>query len=207
MQFHADSRACSCITTTTTIEPKLPIDLAHMPPKRKSDAFDDEDFAEGSGERDASPPPAKKTKTTPAKGKKGAAGRPTDDEGRPLSWHEIRLEGEDENGEDDVPIYDDCNDIRRKINALLKEPGFKVTSWLAEIGDVNSNSYRRFMKQSGPYGGSTNGTYYCAYKYFEKRRIAEGKKKTPKRLRMEQAESGGVDTTRRQTGVWTFVGK
>lgn len=62
------------------------------------------------------------------------------------------------------------------------------------------------VKQSGAYGGSANGTYYCAYKYFEKRRIAEGKKKTPKRLRMEKEESGGVDTTRR-SGVWTYVGK
>lgn len=115
---------------------------------------------------------------------------------------------------------------------------------MKEIGNVNSNSYGRFstlpivliprtslflcaVKQSGPYGGADNSTYYCAYVqlsalpaihqsfkveldrylYFEKRRIVEGKKKTPKRLRMEKQQEGGVtpdDARRARGGVWVL---
>ncbi|KAJ7578333.1 hypothetical protein C8J56DRAFT_1060445 [Mycena floridula] len=56
-------------------------------------------------------------------------------------------------------VYDDCNEIRRKIRLSLKEPSFKITHWLEEIGGINRNSYNRFMKLSGPYGGAENGLY------------------------------------------------
>ncbi|VDC06241.1 unnamed protein product [Peniophora sp. CBMAI 1063] len=183
-----------------------------MPPKRKSDVLeisDDDDYNPATeaakpetddAETTAKAPPKKKTKKA-AKDD----GPPTDADGNPLPWHQIKLEGEGEGG---PPIYDDCNDIRRKIRALLQEPGFKVTHWLKEIGNVNSNSYQRFMKQSGPYGGADNSTYYCAYVYFEKRRIVEGKKKTAKRLRMEKQQAGGVtpdDARRARHGVWVLA--
>ncbi|KAI0814735.1 hypothetical protein BC629DRAFT_809819 [Irpex lacteus] len=86
---------------------------------------------------------------------------------------------------------DDCNDIRRKIRTLMQEPGFKITAWLREIGNINNNSYQRFMKASGPTGGAENGTYYAAYVYFEKRRILEGKKKSAKRIRSEDEFPNG----------------
>ncbi len=57
---------------------------------------------------------------------------------------------------------DDCNEIRRKIRLLQKEPDFKaclalgslrveldvsqVTPWLKQIGGINSNSFQRFSK-------------------------------------------------------------
>ncbi|KAI0079571.1 hypothetical protein K474DRAFT_1658919 [Panus rudis PR-1116 ss-1] len=122
---------------------------------------------------------------------------------KPKSWRDIKLEGEDEGG---VPIYDDCNDIRRKIRQLQKQPGFKVTHWLKEIGNVNSNSYGRFMKATGPTGGAGNSTYYCAYVYFEKVRIFEGKKKTPKRLRTEAERPMGLPLEDR-SHVWVFTGR
>ncbi|KZV71417.1 hypothetical protein PENSPDRAFT_664435 [Peniophora sp. CONT] len=183
-----------------------------MPPKRKSDVLEVSDDGDeynptadateaeqASSSKSAKAPPKKKTKKAAAD-----SGPPTDADGNPLAWHQIKLEGEGEGG---PPIYDDCNDIRRKIRALLQEPGFKVTHWLKEIGNVNSNSYGRFMKQSGPYGGADNSTYYSAYLYFEKRRIVEGKKKTPKRLRMEKEQAGGVtpdDARRARGGVWVL---
>ncbi|KAI0347798.1 hypothetical protein BDW22DRAFT_1319522, partial [Trametopsis cervina] len=99
---------------------------------------------------------------------------------------------------------DDCNDIRRKIRALQQESGFKITTWLKEIGNVNNNSYQRFMKASGPTGGAENGTYYCAYIYFEKRRVLEGKKKTAKRIRSEDEFPLGrpLQDDRRVKYVW-----
>ncbi|KAF8885435.1 hypothetical protein CPB85DRAFT_1337189, partial [Mucidula mucida] len=87
---------------------------------------------------------------------------------------------------------DTCDEIRRKIRKLQKEPGFKITHWLREIGGINNNSYHRFMKLSGAHSGVENGTYKAAYMYFEKVGIAEGKKKTSKRKDNEWEYPEGI---------------
>ncbi|KAI0639284.1 hypothetical protein C8Q77DRAFT_1152272 [Trametes polyzona] len=183
-----------------------------MPPKRKSavlepvidltgDQPEPQQAAQAAAGPSAVEPATKKARpsdvgegssTTARKGGAAAA---------PASWRDVVLEGEEEGC---VPVYDDCNDIRRKIRALQKEPGFKVTHWLRDIGNINNNSYQRFMKASGPTGGAENGTYYAAYVYFEKRRIAEGKKKSPKRLRIEAEHPGGLPLEDRRR-VWVFM--
>ncbi|TFY83396.1 hypothetical protein EWM64_g609 [Hericium alpestre] len=166
-----------------------------MAPKRKSDAVDALEsfgFSGGQENADAAPKRARVSEAGDAvpveasssKGKKKAK-----EPEEPKKWQDIVLEGE---AEGDVPIYDDCNEIRRKIRLLQKEPGFKVTHWLKEIGGINNNSFGRFMKATGPSGGASNGTYEAAYIYFEKRRIAEGKKKTPKRIRNEETRANGL---------------
>ncbi|KDQ10879.1 hypothetical protein BOTBODRAFT_177766 [Botryobasidium botryosum FD-172 SS1] len=140
-------------------------------------------------------PVASGSKTTKARTK--ATAEPKKD------WSEIALPGENEGR---VRIYDDCNDIRRKIRALQRTPGFKVTHWLREIGDINNNSYQRFMRGTGATAGAENGTYVAAYKYFEKVRIAEGKKKSVKRLRMEKEHPMGLELQDlRRTGFWDFA--
>jgi len=59
------------------------------------------------------------------------------------------------------------------------------------------------MKASGPSEGATNGVYKAAYIYFEKVRIAEGKKKTPKRERNEAQFANGMPLEdRRRVRVW-----
>ncbi|KAF7310052.1 hypothetical protein MIND_00378200 [Mycena indigotica] len=103
------------------------------------------------------------------------------------SWKDIQLEGDDEGG---VPVYDTPGEVRRKIRLLLKEPNFKVTPWLKEIGNINSNSYRRFMAEKDAQNGKGNGTYYAAYVYFEKRRILDGKAKTATRISNEKIPGG-----------------
>ncbi|GJE94520.1 hypothetical protein PsYK624_106900 [Phanerochaete sordida] len=178
-----------------------------MPPKRKSAAIAAVDVdltADGPQEAVAeAQPAAKKARTsevaegssTAAKKGKGK-GKAADD--APKSWRDVKLEGEDEGS---VPVYDDCNEIRRKIRLLQKEPNFKITHWLRDIGGINNNSYGRFMKATGPTGGASNGTYYAAYVYFEKVRIAEGKKKTPKRIRNEDENPNGFPLEDRK-GYW-----
>ncbi|KAG9050263.1 hypothetical protein FS837_006704 [Tulasnella sp. UAMH 9824] len=161
-----------------------------MPPKRKSDLVDDvenaSDVAKRArlGDEGAAVASSSKTKTSKATKPQYA------------SWKDVVLEGEDEC---EVPIYDDCNTIRRKIRALLKAPDFKVTHWLKDIGNINSNSYNRFMALRGADRGAENGTYYAAYVYFEKVRIFEGKKKTATRIAAEE----GLPSARRQLrGLW-----
>jgi len=174
-----------------------------MAPKRKSDTLEQTtlDFA-NSREADVdaskpgpSEPVAKKARVADASTSKAKTKAKV-----PIDWRDVTLEGEDE---DEVPIYDDCNDIRRKIRALQKTPGWKVTQWLREIGGINSNSFSRFMKASGATEGATNGTYKAAYIYFEKVRIAEGKKKTPKREKNELQFRNGMPLEDRRK-MWVF---
>ncbi|KAI0068279.1 hypothetical protein BV25DRAFT_1911278 [Artomyces pyxidatus] len=177
-----------------------------MAPKRKSDAIELIDPAlvpqDGASKRAA--PPAKKARVSDAvdasSGSASSSKSKATSSSAPKTWQDVVLDGEEE---DDVPIYDDCNEIRRKIRLLLKEPGFKITHWLKDIGGINNNSYQRFMKDTGPAAGASNGTYPAAYKYFEKRRILEGKKKTPKRIRNE--ENGGFGLRDRRH-MWVFTG-
>jgi len=102
-------------------------------------------------------------------------------------------DGSDSDREQQV-LFDDCNAVRRKINAFLRKGTMNQTTFLKTIG-VNSNSYQRFMKQKGSLGGSSNSTYFNAYKFFEK--MNKGKPKTKKRKEQEAmlaSERSGQDT-------------
>ena len=50
----------------------------------------------------------------------------------------------DEQSTDD-PIYEDCNEVRRKITAFLKTGRMTQTAWCKLLG-VNASSLQRFMK-------------------------------------------------------------
>lgn len=45
------------------------------------------------------------------------------------------------------------------------------------------------------------------YEYFEKVRIAEGKKKTAKRIKAEEERSSGLPLRDNRRGVWVIAGK
>ncbi|KIJ28893.1 hypothetical protein M422DRAFT_37182 [Sphaerobolus stellatus SS14] len=61
------------------------------------------------------------------------------------------------------------------------------------------------MKLSGPCAGVENTIYYAAYVYFEKVRVATGKKITPKRQRNEEHRLGMPLVDRRH--VLVFMAK
>jgi len=95
----------------------------------------------------------------------------------------------------DLKIYDDCNAIRRKINAFLKKyaaEGVTQTA-LLKLLNVNSNSLGRFMKLKGVTKGAENGAYSKAYEFFEKLRILEKKPKSASRLKAEKEYSLGYE--------------
>lgn len=87
---------------------------------------------------------------------------------------------EDENAQ----ILMNCNDVRKAINKFLTDTDVSQTRFGKIIG-VAPNSMTRFLGESGPDGGATNGTYFKAYDFFEKKRIVEGTAKSKKRLRVE----------------------
>ncbi|KAJ3554702.1 hypothetical protein NM688_g2971 [Phlebia brevispora] len=183
-----------------------------MPPKRKSDALDDsvvDALKDGEEQKpEAKARPTKKTRVSKAANASASTSNPDNTEktgvspaasaSAPKSWRDIVLEID---ADGSVPVYDDCNEIRRKIRLLQKESDFKITHWLKEIGNINSNSFQRFMKAKGPTGGASNGTYYAAYVFFEKKRIFEGKKKTPTRTRNESQHPNGFEL-REHRYVW-----
>jgi hypothetical protein len=101
------------------------------------------------------------------------------------------LEQLDENGS--AVVYDDCDDVRRACAAFLAEGLTSQAAFLAALEPrgppVNGNSLGSFLRGKGAMDGSGNKTYRLAYAFFERRRIAEGRPKSAKRLRSE-AEFG-----------------
>jgi hypothetical protein len=93
----------------------------------------------------------------------------------------ITLPGEEEG---EVRIDQNCDQIRRKINALINSGEMKVTHFQREC-NINSNSYGRFMKLKGPYSGCDNQTYKAAFIFFKKRELAGVKAPKKKKAKAE----------------------
>lgn len=91
---------------------------------------------------------------------------------------------EDESDDYDIPIFDDCNEVRRKIRAFFKEHGKIVTQkrFLEACGGINNRTYTAFMSKTGAGAGAESGMYYGGYVFFEKLRVHERKPKGKKRL-------------------------
>ncbi|KAK0668350.1 hypothetical protein QBC41DRAFT_394023 [Cercophora samala] len=107
---------------------------------------------------------------------------------------DIHLAGEET---DSVPVFDSCDEIRRKINLHLKKDGVTQASFLRDIYAqlhgpskpgkcFQSVQLQRFRGMKGSNCGAKSALYYGAYVFFEKIRIKEGKPKTKHRLEMEQ---------------------
>lgn len=86
----------------------------------------------------------------------------------------------------DDPIYDSCDEVRRKIRAYLRKGEINQSRLLKHL-HVNSNSYYKFMGYKGPLRGGQNQTYRAAYAFFELQRIASKKPKSARRLEAEKA--------------------
>lgn len=132
-----------------------------------------------------------------AKKKKGPAAK--GDNGLP-DISDIYLDGEDE---DEVPIYDTCDEVRRKINAhLRKTPGlteaeFRRTLFAqlrkTKAKGIQGKQLSDFRGAKGSRSGIKSSVYYAAYVYFEKLRLARGQHKTAHRETMEDIHLGGID--------------
>ncbi|KAK5658889.1 hypothetical protein OQA88_1703 [Cercophora sp. LCS_1] len=145
--------------------------------------------------------PAAATKTKSVKVVKPASG--TNSAGVDIS--DIHLEGEET---DTVPIYDTCDEIRRKINAHLQKPGVTQAQFCRDIcgqffgpgkpSNIQGTQIARFRSMMGAYSGNSSLAYYGAYVFFEKIRIKQGtpKTKTRENLEKQYAEDGGIDRSR-----------
>ena len=90
---------------------------------------------------------------------------------------------------------DTCADFRRKISAYLRESGNTQAQFCRDLyaqlhgpdkgASVQSSQLQRFRGKSGANEGGDSKVFYAGYVFFEKKRIAEKKPKSKKRLEME----------------------
>lgn len=124
-------------------------------------------------------------------------------------------DSEDADGDDDaqMPVYDTCDTVRRKIRAILAKDGITQAAFCRAIataayGEGNTKNMaplmNTFMRQKGPLAGNTSSVFYAAYVFFEKRRVKDGKPKTKDREIMEEIHWNGVDT-KVQSGKVSYV--
>ncbi|KAF5712329.1 hypothetical protein FGLOB1_4578 [Fusarium globosum] len=93
-----------------------------------------------------------------------------------------------------VPVYDTCDEIRKKIRPILAKEGMTQAAFIRALNknlpegkSVSPANMRYFMGRKGVRDGNTNITFYAAYVFFEKKRIQAGKPKTQFRQKMEKA--------------------
>ncbi|SCV50057.1 uncharacterized protein FFB14_11246 [Fusarium fujikuroi] len=107
----------------------------------------------------------------------------------------------------DVPIFDDCDEIRRKINAHMKIPSMTQAQFCRDI-------YAQFKapmckgiqsKQLSDFRKAKSSVFYGAYVYFEKMRIAQKKPVTKHRVEMTFMHPGGIPRDRDDRTTW-FIG-
>lgn len=112
----------------------------------------------------------------------------------PVDLSDIYLDGEED---DAVPIYDTCDEIRKKINAYFKKTGASQAQFHRDIHAQLRGPDRpakpfagaqlsNFRNSKGPIRGVKLPLFYACYVFFEKLRIKEGKPKSKHRLEMEE---------------------
>lgn len=101
------------------------------------------------------------------------------------------------------PVFDTCNEVRRKINQHVKKTSVSRAQLARDLNEVlplgdnvDARKLGSFLKKSGPNDGATSPVFYAAYVYFEKMRIKDGKGKSKTREEMEKVwGTGGMDRT------------
>ncbi|KAF7340076.1 putative 37s ribosomal protein [Mycena venus] len=142
----------------------------------------------------------------PSTSKKKAKKDATDDTTKDL--FSIALPGDEDST---VEIFDTCDELRRKINALLRTGTITKAALLRDMSraaytdapNIQSKQLTDFLSKKGATSGSTSRVCYASYVYFEKKRIAEGKAKSKHRKDMEDRWGGqGGLPRRREEKYW-----
>ncbi|KAI1258490.1 hypothetical protein F5Y18DRAFT_413397 [Xylariaceae sp. FL1019] len=146
------------------------------------------------GKSNDNPPPQQEKSAQPKQKGKANTGVPD------ISG--IQLPGEED---DDVWVYDTCDEMRKKINAhLRKSTGLSLAQFCRDLKaqlhkpdspNVTSSTLNKFLSYKGPISGAKSIVYYASYVYFEKIRIAQGKPKSVHRQNVEDRHPNGLDRT------------
>ncbi|KAI1820063.1 hypothetical protein F4861DRAFT_90229 [Xylaria intraflava] len=124
----------------------------------------------------------------------------------------IHLVGEET---DEVPVYESCDEIRKKINAHLKTPGLTQAQFCRDMyaqlnapkcKGIQSKQLADFRALKGPRAGARSSVFYAAYVYFEKLRIAQNKPMTAHRETMEELWAAEGGFSRREDHRTMYIG-
>ena len=121
---------------------------------------------------------------------------------------DIDLDGE---RHEDVPVYDNCDEVRRKIQAHLREPGVtqagfgrQIAKTFADGRGIQGKQIADFLKKKGESSGAESCVYYASYVFFEKVRVKNGAKKSNARKNAQREYPGGRELRdRKHEWVWT----
>ena len=105
-----------------------------------------------------------------------------------------------------VPVFDDCDDVRKKSLEFMAANGMSKAEWLRLIGDIASKSWRDFVAFKGAGKGAANSSYPSAYYFLEKVRIVKGEKKSSKRIKAEAEHPQGYPLRHDNGMRWVFMG-
>lgn len=113
---------------------------------------------------------------------------------------QIHLDGEED---DEVPVFDTADELRKKISAHLKTPGLTQAQFCRDLyaqynaptcKTISTTQLSSFRGKKGPRAGITSSVFYAAYVYFEKLRLATKKPKSTHRVQMESIyPDNGID--------------
>jgi hypothetical protein len=161
-------------------------------------------------------PTAKKTKTATTSAtttsEKTRVTKNKDKDEEYLDVSDISIAGEETKN---VPVYDTCDEVRKKIRAVLRR-GIAQTALcraitkhcLPEGQVVRSPQITSFLAKKGPLEGNTSIAFYGSYVFFEKRRLKDGKPKSEFREDMERIHGkGGVCVDKMVTTAWCLPGE
>ncbi|KAI1771747.1 hypothetical protein F4818DRAFT_202785 [Hypoxylon cercidicola] len=130
---------------------------------------------------------------------KNTGGSKKSEQNKLLDVSGVALDGQDT---EEVPVYDTCDEIRKKIRAFLRKPDVSQQAFCRAISEccadehkVQSRQLNSFLGKKGPMEGNTSTAFYGSYVFFEKLRMKEGKPKSQMRQEMENIHRNGVNTT------------
>ncbi|KAL9110773.1 MAG: hypothetical protein Q9227_004765 [Pyrenula ochraceoflavens] len=107
-----------------------------------------------------------------------------------------------------VPVYDTCDDLRRKITKHLQDTGMSNAAFCRTINEfarapVTSRNFSTFINKHGPAAGAKSPVFYASYVYFEKLRVKKNAPKTKKRQEMENVHGAdGMSDHDANDWVW-----
>jgi hypothetical protein len=146
-----------------------------------------------------------------ASGKKIQAKKPKKEDLAKFDVSDISLPGDTD---DDVPVYDTCDDIRKKIQAHLRNNNVTQAAFMREVAKeyktkarpIQSKQLKDFLEKKGATAGASSAVYYGSYVYFEKLRLKNGEKKSKKRVEVEENVPDGMSLEQRRGGYIVPVG-
>jgi predicted XRE-type DNA-binding protein len=102
-------------------------------------------------------------------------------------------------------VYDDCDEVRRKIGIITQSNLMSSAQFSGIIG-VTPATVSKFMSKKGADIGAGSTVYPNAYYFFEKLRIAKKQDKIAARKRHEREHPRGLPLQEPPKRMWVFIG-